>query len=921
MALAPDARPDTPDASFHLGEDGFIGAWLTLGPIPRMFQKTAHRAVNGKDAMGVGHVQIPPHADQKSLGLTWRARLANASSVSLKGPPWAVYYLAAVVRADRPGHHLLATGSSGELDVWLNGRHLFSRRTKRRAHPDTDLADLDLQAGDNLLILKLRNGQRPNGQAFVRLMTVNFKPADGIAIVLPGLDGTAQKEIVEKTARLVLDRRVNLRNAHVDVGIFLDFPGGAPVFLTKPAFRMHLQVDDRPSPIDETSPARRPCESRLYLGNLVIDQDRVSSAITVSAGDARFQAPIGCRMEDVLRLSEARRMLDTAKSNVTIDRTTLESLEWRVSHLTRLIEQGDDDLLYLNREIGNTLRMTRLLAGGTDPYFGKRDQVQRRGYRSSIDGRLHEYVLYVPPGWRETGDARFGLVISLHGLGSKPMKAIQSVFGLPLEDGETKHQRNRHPKPVSSVPYFVLAPEGFGASAYREYGEVDILDVLREVQGRYRIDPARIYVTGASMGGIGAASLPFHYPDRFAAAAPLCGYHNYFLYRGLKGVSFLPWERFLLEHRSNVYWADNGRYLPLYAVHGMKDSPGHSRVLVDRYRKLGYSVKLDTPDLAHNVWDETYRDRRIFQYFAQFRRKAHPREITFRTARLRYRTVHWMTIDDVTAFHRWSQVDANWHRNNHIEIRTDNIEAFSLVNDPNIRGENAMRITVDGIEVGPVDAEAPRWQITKDQQGQWTVGPVAPCEHLCKKPGLAGPIRDVQYEPLLLVYGTGTPAEEVLTRRLANQMRFPRPGTTVRWRVIADTRVTSQDIENHSLVIVGTTEGNALLRRIASQLPIAVRGNAIQVGDRPYPGTNNAAAMIYPNPLNPDRYVVVHTAVSLRGLFYAAHLPEILPDYIVYDGSTWEQKMGRVLDGRPVLCAGFFDKRWQVKNRNEPRDR
>ena len=60
------------------------------------------------------------------------------------------------------------------------------------------------------------------------------------------------------------------------------------------------------------------------------------------------------------------------------------------------------------------------------------------------------------------------------------------------------------------------------------------------------------------MGGIGAASIPFRHPDRFAAAMPLCGYHSYFVRRDITGRPMRPWERVLAEERSNVVWAHNG---------------------------------------------------------------------------------------------------------------------------------------------------------------------------------------------------------------------------------------------------------------------------------------------------------------------------------------------------------------------------
>ena len=38
-----------------------------------------------------------------------------------------------------------------------------------------------------------------------------------------------------------------------------------------------------------------------------------------------------------------------------------------------------------------------------------------------------------------------------------------------------------------------------------------------------RIDDARIWLTGVSMGGAGALQLGYHYPDRFAAVAAYYG--------------------------------------------------------------------------------------------------------------------------------------------------------------------------------------------------------------------------------------------------------------------------------------------------------------------------------------------------------------------------------------------------------------
>jgi hypothetical protein len=97
---------------------------------------------------------------------------------------------------------------------------------------------------------------------------------------------------------------------------------------------------------------------------------------------------------------------------------------------------------------------------------------------------------------------------------------------------------------------------------------------------------------------------------------------------------------------------------------------------------------------------------------------------------------------------------------------------------------------------------------------------------------------------------------------------------------------------------------------IQDKLPIRVQGGAVSLGSERFEGPAVAASFIFPNPLNTDRYVVVHTGVSKEALFYAAHLPELLPDYVVYDASPWGRKGGLVLENREVLTAGNFDKHW-----------
>ncbi|MCA9088084.1 MAG: hypothetical protein KDA90_05540, partial [Planctomycetaceae bacterium] len=73
----------------------------------------------------------------------------------------------------------------------------------------------------------------------------------------------------------------------------------------------------------------------------------------------------------------------------------------------------------------------------------------------------------------------------------------------------------------------------------------------------------------------------------------------------------------------------------------------------------------------------------------------------------------------------------------------------------------------------------------------------------------------------------------------------------------------------------------------------------------------HAPVLIYPNPLNPQKYVVLNSGFTYREYDYlnnARQTPK-LPDWAVIDlsvppNSRWPGK---------VVGANFFDERWQVK--------
>ncbi|HUT79304.1 MAG TPA: prolyl oligopeptidase family serine peptidase, partial [Polyangia bacterium] len=470
------------------------------------------------DPLAADGAGVTPVDGARSAGGTFAVRAFARERVDLSGKRPALAYLAGTLRSDRARMIRIAVGSDEGIEVRLAGRTVLSRDAPRSGQPDLDLISFDLPAGDTPLVIRAwRTG--PGGfRLWVRLSDEQHRRPRGLRVVLPGAGG-AQGRLLTRGATLELEREVDLARGTAVIDGWLAFPGGLPVGPDR-TVRVTVTGPGAPSASDFSIGANDEDEAFWHVARFEVGGDAQPSALAVDFGGRRLEARVGLRTRNLGDLAAAAADLARAPLDGSLPRTSLESVAWRIDQLRELLEAGDGDRRYLEREIGEARRRAAALARGQDPYADERGGFQRRGYSSAVDGRLHPYVLYVPPAWRESGSGSFGLVVALHGLRGEPMSIMQALFGIPLAEDEDRGRRARHPETPASVPMFAVAPEGFGASNYRTFGERDVLEVVDRVRERYRIDPDRIFITGPSMGGTGSAGVPLRHPGLFAAAAP-----------------------------------------------------------------------------------------------------------------------------------------------------------------------------------------------------------------------------------------------------------------------------------------------------------------------------------------------------------------------------------------------------------------
>jgi hypothetical protein len=126
-----------------------------------------------------------------------------------------------------------------------------------------------------------------------------------------------------------------------------------------------------------------------------------------------------------------------------------------------------------------------------------------------------------------------------------------------------------------------------------------------------------------------------------------------------------------------------------------------------------------------------------------------------------------------------------------------------------------------------------------------------------------------------------------------------------------DRAITDADIAESNLILWGDPSSNAILARLASKLPVQWDGDQLVVGATRYPSATHSPILIYPNPLNPTKYVVLNSGFTFREFAMISNARQIprLPDFTIVDITVLPdiRKPGK------IVRAGFFDERWQFQ--------
>jgi len=546
-------------------------------------------------------------------------------------------------------------------------------------------------------------------------------------------------------------------------------------------------------------------------------------------------------------------------------------------------------LLDLGRERAGQLRKDRA------PWLDARGLVLR-GYRSKLDNSVQPYGLFVPT----TLDA-----------GETP--ALVFLLGRNERRTELAFLAEREAGPPQVLPAntLVLVPYGRFCNATKFAGEVDVMEALAAVRAQYRVDPNRIAVGGFSMGGGSTWHLTAHYSGLWCASTPGAGFAETPAFSKALAPGKEPrteWEKTLWHLYDATIYAGNFFNVPTVAYSGEIDPQKQAADIMET-AMAGEGLKLERligPQTAHKYHPDTLKilNARMEDSIAKGRETT-PREIRFTTYTLRYPQSAWVRVEGMERHWDRADVKASLSDEGKVTAETKNVTALSL---PGLRPKS---VVLDGQTVAIGQASATAALRFAKQSGRWSLADDDGA--LRKRPGLTGPVDDAFMDGFIFVRPTGKPLNATVgawvEAELGSAVTFWRHLYRGHVEVTSDKALTPEDIATKNLVLWGDPSSNAVLAQMLAQLPLRWTAQGLEVHGKTYDAGQHAPILIFPNPLNPKRYVVLNSGIDFRAEGSASNALQTpkLPDWAVVDlreapGPRWP---GRVVD------AGFFDESWK----------
>jgi hypothetical protein len=118
-------------------------------------------------------------------------------------------------------------------------------------------------------------------------------------------------------------------------------------------------------------------------------------------------------------------------------------------------------------------------------------------------------------------------------------------------------------------------------------------------------------------------------------------------------------------------------------------------------------------------------------------------------------------------------------------------------------------------------------------------------------------------------------------------------------------QLTPPEEQSHNIVAFGTPATNPLIAKVVKNGPIQWTDKEIVVGGRKFDAATHLLSMIYPNPDNPRRYLVVNSGHTFKEADFKGTNVLLYP-------REGDWAVTEVASGK-VVAEGAFDRHWKLQ--------
>ena len=864
-------------APWSRSDERFIRRWLVLSEFPLAgggFDKDWLVEHGGEAA--IRPAENMAHRLPDGSSIRWRAVTAWNDATDLAAGPGLkrdlVGYAATTVTRPAAGKALLSIGSDESIRVWVNGSQVLDRRARRQLTYDEDRVEVDLKAGGNAILVKLE--QRTGPWHFsTRVLESGAIP--------PRVQEIGPSLLDDSGAVLTLRTDADSERASLDkVRVQAVGAGGRTVadIMATRGETLRLNASAWPAGAYEIRLSTRRMNGLLYATHIPwYKGDAIAAARELTAAGAKADARTAWG-------ATVKMLADMVVDRLGKDFAAVGENPWWAIH-SPLMEFEE-------------LKLEAAGKPARDRPYG----FVRLAYFDEVDGSIQFCRAYLPGGWDPA--KKWPMVVRLHGYNPENPDYVR-WWSVDVRHLIADSEYN------GGQGVIYLEPHGRGNTNYLGLGDRDVMRVIEMARRRFHVDDDRVYLAGESMGGWGVWNVATRHPDAFAAIAPVYGGSDYHSQVGEAELSRLgTLDRFQLEKESSWAMAEGLLHTPILVYHGDVDQSvniEYSRYGVRLLERWGYNVRyVEMPGYGHeelNVWPK------IVEWLIEHRRVADPARVRIRSAEPGHASAYWVRIGQAASSGEFMLADAEATGPNTIRLDTKNVLALTLTPGWGLANPaKPLKVVWNGearevrLEKGAAVLRAAGYQ------------PGA----LEKNAEISGPVADIFNTPFAIVEGTASadPAMNDVCRRKSQAVaKLWRDWQRQPARVFRDSELTDADTARYSLLLVGGPEANLVARKFAGRIPIDISPDRIRIGGRSFPAADARVQAIFPNPLNPRRYVAVVAATSAGAMSFWApdRLRSAAFDFTIEDGHfpSGEQ---RVPDSDLWVAGGWFDPNWRLRD-------